>query len=211
MTYLEFKNMKHNNLIYLALCILSTVSLFFSCLVNVSYAGVVAGGVGLSADPLSSTIALGGSGQSNITVSVKGNLGLWPVDLSASSISGVSTNFNPAHVIIPTGPEEWHHNHSILTISVGDSATPGVYNLTVHADFGILERDLNITLTIQEGQHGGDDGDRDGSKPVGGIIVSENEPAIRAFYMSLTGIVGVATGITVVRKRRNKLKGLHDH
>lgn len=196
---------------YSIICFVFTVMLFLNVFANAATGGKIVVGTDLSSDPLSLTIALGGSSQSNVTVSGKGNPAPWPVDLSASSIGGVSTDFDPAHVIVPTGPpEEWHHNHSLLTISVSDAATPGVYNLTIYADFGSPERALNITLTIQE-RHGGD-GEimRLETTPVGGIIASENEHSIPALYLGLMGMVGVAACVTAVRRRRNRLKGLHD-
>jgi len=112
----------------------------------------VAIGTGLSANPLSVTVPVGGTGQSTINVSGKGNPAPWPVDLSASSINGVSTNFNPQQVILPPSQGEWNSNQSILTINAGIFAVPGTYNLTVYADFGIITRNVSIALTITDDQ-----------------------------------------------------------
>jgi len=117
---------------------------------------------GLTADPLSVTVPVGGTGQSTIIVLGKGNLAPWSVDFSASSISGVSTSFNPQQVILPPSGGEWNSNQSILTINAGISAVPGTYSLTVYADFGVFTRNVGIALTIT--------GDQQPDTTVGGYI-----------------------------------------
>ena len=148
-------------------------------------------GVGLSTNPQALTLPIGGSGQSIITVSGKGNPVPWLVDLSASTIIGISTLFDPDQVTIQPNNGEWHQNESILTISVDSSATPGVTNLTVTADFGLLSRMVNITLTIEGG----------GSmeEPVGGTIVQDASPLNPWICVGLAVPVVVVAAIKISR------------
>ena len=132
-------------------CILSLGLLSCGYLLGSCYAPTALG-AGLSADPLSVTVYVNGSEQSAINVSGKGNPASWIVDLSASSISGVSTDFNPPQVMLPPSQGEWNSNQSVLTISASGSAVPGVYNLTVYADFGLITLNVTIALTILGGQ-----------------------------------------------------------
>jgi hypothetical protein len=155
----------------------------------------VAVGFGLSADPLSVTITVGGSGQSTVNVSANGNPVTLPVNLSASSISGVSTDFDPQPVNIPPSGGQWHYNLSTLTISAGGSATPGVYDLTVYADFGITIRNVTITLTIL-----GSEGDT----VVGGEILPVDKLMVLAPRMALTGLVDVLVVCIVVVARKKR-------
>jgi len=97
----------------------------------------------VSADPSSLTLTLGSSGQATISVSNTGGVPI-AVTLSTSSISGVSTSFSPEQLTVPVG----EIRQSTLTISVADSATPGVYELTVYATEDPYSRNTTITLTI---------------------------------------------------------------
>jgi hypothetical protein len=143
-------------------------------------------GTGLSANPLSVTVPVGGTGQSTINVSGKGNPAPWPVDLSASSISGVSTSFNPQQVILPPSEGEWSSVQSILTINAGISAVPGMYSLTVYADFGIPgTRSVSIALTIT--------GDQQPDTTVGGYIEDSKLLETVDWQIALTTVTVVIT------------------
>ena len=85
------------------------------------------------------------------------------MSLLTSLTSGITTNFDPAQVIIPPSDGEWKTNQSILTITATDSMLLGTYNLTVYADFGAVTNQVNITLTITERENG--------YTPVGGYSV----------------------------------------
>jgi hypothetical protein len=145
----------------------------------------VANGTGLSADPLSVTVPVGGTGQSTINVSGKGNPAPWPVDLSASSINGVSANFNPQQVMLPPSEGEWNSNQSILTIDAGVSAVPRTYNLTVYADFGDITRSVSIALTIT--------GDQQPDTTVGGYIEDSKLLETVDWQIALTTVTVVIT------------------
>ncbi len=129
------------------LCFVSVILVAFGHFAHLCYAPVAVG-YGLSADPLSVMVLRGGSGQSTINVTGKGNPGSWSVTLSASSISGVSTDFNPPVVIIPPRGGDWRSNQSTLTISASGSAPLGVFDLLVSADFGIAVCNVTIMVTI---------------------------------------------------------------
>jgi hypothetical protein len=128
-----------------------------------------------------------------INVSAKGNPVNLPVDLSASSIGGVTTTYDPQQVTIPPSGGEWHYNQSTLTISAGGSATPGVYVLTVYADFGITTLNVNITLTILESSR---------RNTVGGRIASDDNLMTVAPYMALIGLVATLTVCIAVAARK---------
>jgi hypothetical protein len=177
----------------LTFCFFLLLLLFSSWLIRVCYAPVAVS-FGLSAEPLSVTIAVGGSGQSTINVSAEGNMGYVPVDLSASSIGGVTTNFNPQQVTIPPSGGEWHYNQSTLTISASGSATPRVYTLTVYANFGVGTPNVNITLTIL--------GSGYGNIIVGGYIAPDAQPTMLAPNMTLIGFVATLTVCIVVAVRK---------
>ena len=145
----------------------------------------VAIGTGLSADPLSVTVPVGGTGQSTINVSGKGNPAPWPVDLSASSISGVFTNFDPQQVTLPPSEGEWNSNQSILTIGAGVFAVPGTYNLTVYADFGVVTLNVSIALTIT--------GDQQPDTIVGGYIEEPKTLETIDWQITLTTVTVVIT------------------
>lgn len=183
---------------HLILYVFSAILLFFSCFTCV-YAPVGVG-AGVTANPLSLTIGLGGSGQSVITVSGKGNPSPWPVDLSASSISGVSTGFDPQQVIIPPSEGgEWNNNQSTLTISVSSSATPGVYNLTVYADFdpfGTLN--VNITLTILSSEYE--------SVVVGGYVLDSNPLETVIAWITSTVMMTVIIAVTTSARGKTHRK-----
>lgn len=183
----------------MASCIFSIVLFSSGWLISVCHAsvgGVVAYGFGLSADPLSVTLALGSSGQSIINVSSKGNPISLSVNLSASSIGGVTTSFDPQPVILPPSSGEWHYNQSTLTISASGSATPGIYTLTIYADFGITIQNVNITLTIL----GNQSHERDIT--VGGYIVPDNSPTTVAPSMSMLGFVALLAACIVAAVRK---------
>jgi hypothetical protein len=150
---------------------------------GVSYAPIALS-FGLSAEPLSVSVNVGGSVESLINVSAKGNPVDLPVDLSASSVAGVTTTFDPQQVIMPPSVGEWHSNQSTLIISAGGSAISGVYVLTVYADFGLETLNVNITLTILE---------TGGRNTVGGRIASDDNPLDMAPYIALTGAIAAAT------------------
>ena len=155
-----------------------TVSLFFLILLSYGHRvpsclAPVAVGFDLSADPQLLEIAVGGSGQSNINVSARGNPGPLPVSLSRSSISGVSTSFDPEPVTIVPSLGEWNSNQSVLTIGVSDSATPGTYPLIVYADFGLVVRNVTITLRIVAWER--DEWESD-CAAVGGYILGDGQP-----------------------------------
>jgi len=199
--------MRSRKIIYIikCLCFIALIIHVFSA--HISRAAVVAAGAGLSADPLSLTIPLGDSRQSIITVSGKGNPAPWPVDLSASSISGVSTLFDPEQVTIQTNGGDWHYNQSTLTINVGISAALGVVNLTVIADFGMLTRTVNITLTIVDGGSWDEPVRERAGEPVGGIIVQDGDPLNSWIYAGLT--VPAATVAAINFRRRLRIRGSH--
>lgn len=165
-------------------CILSICLLSCGYMARLCYAPV-ATGTGLSANPLSVTVPVGGTGQSTINVSGKGNPAPWPVDLSASSINGVSTSFNPQQVILPPSGAEWNSNQSILTINAGISAVPGTYSLTVYADFGIITRNVSIALTIT--------GDQQPDTTVGGYIEDSKLLETVDWQIALTTVTVVVT------------------
>jgi len=178
----------------LVLCLLTSLLLLLNSLTHVGYAPFVID-FGLSADPLSVTVVAGGSGQSTLNVSAKGNTGNLPVDLSTFySISGVVTDLDPQQVIIPPSLGEWHYNQSTLTISSNINAAPGIYTLTVYADFGTTVKNVNITLTIlPAGQR---------NMTVGGRIAFDNVPTMVAVYMAFTGTVAVLAVCVSVATRK---------
>lgn len=188
--------MRSRKIVYTIKCLFFIALIFHVFSAHISRAAVVAMGVGLSANPQALNLPIGGSGQSIITVSGKGNPVPWLVDLSASTINGISTLFDPDQVTIQPSNGEWHQNESTLTISVDSSATPGVMNLTVTADFGLLSRTVNITLTIEGG----------GSmeEPVGGMIVQDASPINPWICVGLAVPVAVVAAINIRRHPRNR-------
>jgi len=148
------------------------------------YAPIVIG-IGLSADPLSITVPVGGTGQSTINVSGKGNPAPLPVDLSASPLIGISTDFNPQQVILPSSEGEWNSNQSILTIGAGVFAVPGTYNLTVYADFDGATMNVSIALTIT--------GDQQPNTIVGGYIEEPKTLETVDWQITLTTVTVVIT------------------
>jgi hypothetical protein len=159
-------------------------------------------GVAVSAEPSSLTIPLGNSAQSLINVSAMNNPAPWTVNLSASSISGASTNFNPQQVTIATSfpSGDWKSNQSILTITVSHAATPGAYTLTVYADFPTITRNATITLTIESGASESDEHE---NVTVGGYIVDSNTSEMT------TGIITMMTAIIItvpIVKRSKKTR-----
>ena len=160
------------------------------------YAAKTLIGTGLSADPLSVTVPVGGTGQSTINVSGKGNPAPWLVDLSVSSIiHGVSTSFNPQQVTLPPSGAEWNSEQSILTINAGISAVPGTYSLTVYADFGDFARNVGIALTIT--------GDQQPDTTVGGYIEDSKLLETVDWQIALTTVTVVITAflaLTYYRK-----------
>ena len=111
---------------------------------NVGYAPCVIHFV-LSADPPAVTVVADGSRRSTLNVSAKGDwFSSLTAALSTSSISGAITDVDPQQVIISPSLEEWHHDHSTLTVSSNINAVPGIYTLSVYADFV-----LPVMLTLQ--------------------------------------------------------------
>jgi hypothetical protein len=163
----------------LTFCLLLSLLFFSNWLIRVCY-GPTALSFGLSAEPLSVTIAVGGSGQSTLNVSAKGNPAVLPADLSTSSIGGVTTDLNPQQVTFPPSEGEWYYNQSTLTISATSSAIPGVYSLTVYADFGITIRNVNITVTILGSDYG--------NTVVGGHIAPNDKSTIAAPHVTSVAI-----------------------
>lgn len=192
--------MKEKSSFCIVYCILSVGLLFCGYLPRLCYAPIAIG-VDLSADPLSVTVHVNGSGQSTINVSGKGNPAPWPVDLSAGSISGVSTDFNPQQVILPPSEGEWNSNQSILTISASGSAAPGIYDLTVYADFGVTNRNVTITLTIL--------GSQQENITVGGYVLDSPSSELVDGRIILTAVVAVIATVPVVvyhKKTRQREK-----
>ncbi|RLI16375.1 hypothetical protein DRO44_05280, partial [Candidatus Bathyarchaeota archaeon] len=108
---------------------------------------------------------------------------------SASSITGVSTNFNPQQVIIQPSSGEWNSNQSTLTITVSHAANPGVYTLTVYADFGVIIQNVNITLTIESGGYE--------NVTVGGHVVDSNMLEITTGIIML--VVAVLITVSIIK------------
>jgi len=191
----ESRVMKKRSCIFLVICLFSTISLISCYLVQTCNAPFVIR-FGLSAEPSSLTIALGSSAQSLINVSVMNNPALWTVNLSASSLSGVSTNFDPQQVTIPPSwpSGEWKSNQSILTITVSPTATPGVYTLTVYASFPSITKNATITLTIGRGA----EGNNHENVTVGGYVVdSNNTPEITTEIITL--MIAVIIAVPIIR------------
>jgi hypothetical protein len=120
----------------------------------------------------------------------------WTVNLSASSLSGVSTNFDPQQVTIPPSwpSGEWKSNQSILTITVSPTATPGVYTLTVYASFPFITKNATITLTIGRGA----EGDKHENVTVGGYVLdSNNTPEITTEIITL--MIAVIIAVPIIR------------
>jgi len=187
--------MKKRSCIFLVICLFSTTSLI-SCYLVQTCNAPYAIGYGLSAEPSSLTIALGSSAQSLINVSAMNNPAPWTVNLSASSLSGVSTNFDPQQVTIPPSwpSGEWKSNQSILTITVSPTATPGVYTLTVYASFPFITKNATITLTIGRGA----EGDKHENVTVGGYVLdSNNTPEITTEIITL--MIAVIIAVPIIR------------
>jgi len=194
--------MRKRSHVYLAICFFSAVLVISCYLVQTCKAPYVIG-FGLSADPSSLTIPLGNSAQSLINVSAKGNHAPLTVNLSASSLSGISTNFNPQQVTIPTSypSEEWNSNQSTLTITVSHTATPGVYTLTVYADFGLVTRNVTITLTIESGTFESDEHE---NVTVGGYIVDSNTSEITTGIITLMMAIIITVPIVKYSKKPHR-------
>jgi hypothetical protein len=196
--------MRKGSYVYFAICFFSVISLVSCYLVQTCRAPYVVS-FGLSADPSSLTIPLGNSAQSLINVSVRGNPSPLTVSLSASSLGGVSTDFNPQQVIVLSSfpSDEWNSNQSILAITVSHAASPGVYSLTVYADFGLVTRNATITLTIESGVYG-----RDGYEDVtvGGYIVdSDTSEVTRGIVALMVAMIITVPIVKYSRKtRRNQ-------
>lgn len=180
--------MRKRRRISLAICLFSIIPLF-SCYFVQTCNTAIAVGTSLSAEPSSFTMPLGTSAQSLINVSAKGNPAPLLVNLSASSITGVSTNFNPQQVIIQPSSGEWNSNQSTLTITVSHAANPGVYTLTVYADFGVIIQNVNITLTIESGGYE--------NVAVGGHVVDSNMLEITTGIIML--VVAVLITVSIIK------------
>jgi len=148
-------------------------------------------------------IALGNSAQSLINVSAKNNPAPWTVNLSASSLSGASSNFNPQQVIIPTSfpSGEWKSNQSILTITVSHTATPGIYTLTVYADFPGITRNTTITLTIESGASESDELE---NVTVGGYIVDSDTSEMTTWIVALTMAIIIPVSIVKYSRKHHR-------
>lgn len=98
----------------------------------------------ITASLTSLTIRQGDSDTSVITITSINNFNQ-PVQLTVSGApSGVTTSLNPEQVTSP--PDD--STTATLTISVGTTATPGSYTLTVTGTNGTLTRSVNIYLEI---------------------------------------------------------------
>jgi len=178
--------LKKNNLLYLVFLFI----LIFSTFIRLGYAPVNVNWT-VSADPDSLTLTLGSSGQSTVSVSNTGGIQI-TVTLSTSSIGGVSTSFNPEELTVPIGETR----QSTLTISVGDSATPGVYELVIYANHDPISRNTTITLTILSGGYE--------NIPVGGYIVTHSLfKIIIPLEISLT-IIMIMLAVIYHRKSHHK-------
>ena len=93
----------------------------------------------LSTNPTSLTITAGGSKTSTISITPFGGFSS-PVDLTASSPTGITTSFNPTTVTSPTP--------STLTITVDPSVMPGTYTLDIHGTSGRLDRITQLTINV---------------------------------------------------------------
>jgi len=191
--------MRKRSYISLTICLFSAISLI-SCYLVQTCNAPYAYGVAVSAEPSSLTIPLGNSAQSLINVSAMNNPAPWTVNLSASSLSGVSTNFNPQQVTIPTSfpSGDWKSNQSILTITVSHAANPGVYTLTVYADFPTITRNATITLTIESGASESDEHE---NVTVGGYVVDSNTSEITTGITTLMIAIIIAVPIIKYNKK----------
>jgi hypothetical protein len=98
----------------------------------------------ISASPTSLTIQQGSSGSSTITINSINGFNQ-PVQLSVSGApSGVTATLSPSQVTPPAGGTAT----STLTVSVGATATPGSYTLTVTGTSGALTHNTYISLEI---------------------------------------------------------------
>ncbi len=96
----------------------------------------------ISASPSSLTIAPGNQDYSTITTTVVGGF-YNQITLSASGLpSGTTANFSLDPIPAPGS------GNSTMTISVGNSTTPGTYPITVTGTGGKLQQNTIVTLTV---------------------------------------------------------------
>jgi|GEM_PF-535579 len=92
----------------------------------------------LSLNPAALTIAQGGNAPTTITITRTNFTGAVTLSLGGAP-AGVTTNFNPNNTTGDT---------STLTLTVGASVAPGVYNLTVDGTGAPGSRSTPLTLTV---------------------------------------------------------------
>lgn len=98
----------------------------------------------MSASPSALTIRSGSSGSSNITASsINGFAG--SVSLAASGPAGWNSSFNPFTVAVPLGGS----NSSVLTLTVSNTTSAGIYNVTVVGSSGSLSHNVVLPVTVQ--------------------------------------------------------------
>jgi len=98
----------------------------------------------IASSPTSLTIQKGSSGTSTITITSMNGFNQ-PVQLTKSGVpSGVTATLNPTQVTPPVGGS----TTSTLTVSVGTTATPGNYTLTVTGTSGALTHSTYISLEV---------------------------------------------------------------
>jgi hypothetical protein len=101
----------------------------------------------IASSPTSLTIQKGSSGTSTITTTSINGFNQ-PVQLTKSGVpSGVTATLNPTQVTPPAGGS----TTSTLTVSVGTTATPGSYTLTVTGTSSTITHSVYISLEVTSG------------------------------------------------------------
>jgi len=101
----------------------------------------------ITSSPTSLTIQKGSSGTSTITITSMNGFNQ-PVQLTKSGVpSGVTATLNPTQVTPPVGGS----TTSTLTVSVGTTATPGSYTLTVTGTSSTITHSVYISLEVTSG------------------------------------------------------------
>jgi subtilase family serine protease len=112
-----------------------------SGLISALTGGTQTSGFSLSASPSSLTVAQGSAGSSTITVSPIGSFSSG-VTLTTSSLpTGVTAAFG-------TNPISSGSGSSALTFTVGSTAAPGTYNITVTGTSGSTVETTTVSLTV---------------------------------------------------------------
>lgn len=96
----------------------------------------------LSASPASLSILAGGSDQASIAVSRSGDASAAVALVVSGTPAGVTATLSPAQVPAGSG--------SMLSVTVGASATPGTYTITVGGACGSASHQVTVSLEVRD-------------------------------------------------------------